>query len=198
MKRYSLLDSLLVAMTLLVGMSELAQVPAIAVRLAHRTAAPLVRLARLGHTPSSPDSPLPAAQPFVVEAQDACARPSESLPVVPADAPRVRIAPVVVRVVGIPAAVETVSDPVAATAFVAPNPAPFLRLVQLRTASLRQISETRLRARMEALQQTMAVQPAPELSQRDLDRIIARALAEQARAERVSRSPVAPSPTAQF
>jgi hypothetical protein len=186
MKRYSLLDSLMVAMVALVGVSELAQVPAIAMRLAHRTAAPLVRLARLGHTPSSPDLPLPAAQPFPVEAQDACARPTEALPVIPAEAPpRVRVAPVIVRVIAIPDTVETIADPVAANAFL-PTPAQLRRLTRVRL-DVRQIDESRMRAAMVEQQ---------ELTQRDVERLVARALAAQARAARIPSPP--PSATVRF
>jgi regulator of protease activity HflC (stomatin/prohibitin superfamily) len=127
--------------------------------------------------------PLPAAQPFVVEAK-ACSESTAplALPALPEAAEPVRIAPVTVRVLAIAPPVETVADPVAASAIVPLDARRIARAALIRRAVRAQI-EQQLPGEVAAWAQTITAQTI-DLTQREVQREIARAMAAQVRAER--------------
>lgn len=156
MRRNSLLEVMLGAVVFAVGAAQLFQVPAMGARLAHRTVAPFGRLAALVSTPSAPEPAAPAAPLVLAEARQACTEARAQA----ASERAVRIASRVVRVQDTPVMVETITDAVAARAFVRPNPERILRFARVRVE-------------------------VPRLQQEEINRMIARAIEQQKRAERL-------------
>jgi hypothetical protein len=113
MKSKSLLGMIQLAVMAAVGMTQMHQALPIVAKLAHRTAAPLEQMVRLGINPSYPRSPVPAVQPFAIATIDACDR-APAFDLWPAGAPVPHVRHTVVRVEAPRPMVETIASPITA------------------------------------------------------------------------------------
>jgi hypothetical protein len=110
MKSKSLLGMIQLAVMAAVGMTQMHQALPIVAKLAHRTAAPLEQMVRLGINPSYPRSPVPAVQPFAIATIDACDR----APAFDLGTPVPHVRHTVVRVEAPRPMVETIASPITA------------------------------------------------------------------------------------